>query len=231
MSGRDSGTHSEPPGPTPLEKMLGEGVRADTAPITDETHDLFEEERIQVVHAVPKRQREWAAGRRLARRLLSELGFSPRPLLAGRDRAPRWPEGVVGSIAHTRDLCAVAVARAEAVRSLGIDVEDRAALEPKLWPSVLTPREQARLRHHPEATRGLWAMVLFSAKEALYKAQYRITRTMVDFPDADITLFPDDGRFEARIEYPCSARLSQPLAGRFTVGVRILTAVRVEHGT
>lgn len=214
---------------TLLEDLLGPDVLADAVPVTNQTHGLFDAEHAQVARAVPKRRNEWAAGRRLARRLLSELEIAPAPLLAGRDRAPRWPDGIVGSIAHTRDLCTVAVARAGKVRALGIDVENPAALQATLWPSILTPSEQAWLRRQPEAEQERWAMVIFSAKEALYKAQYGITQTMVDFREADITLFPHERRFEARIRHPCSALLQEPLAGRFAVGTWIFSGVRIER--
>ena len=61
--------------------------------------------------AVDKRQREFATGRRLAHGLLTELGVGGGPLLPGRDRAPIWPDGVVGTISHSRAWCVVAAAR------------------------------------------------------------------------------------------------------------------------
>ena len=83
---------------------------------------LLPAEAAQVATAVAKRRREFAAGRYLARKLLSRLDLpQDTPLLNGEDRAPVWPEGVAGTISHTRHRAAVAVARSPAVLSLGCD--------------------------------------------------------------------------------------------------------------
>src|SRR5262245_62949338 len=73
---------------------------------------LLPEERAHIARAIPKRRNEFAVGRSLARELLGELGFPDFPLLPGADRAPRWPLGIAGSIAHDSRQCVVAVVRA-----------------------------------------------------------------------------------------------------------------------
>ena len=71
----------------------------------------------------PKRLREHAAGRLCAHAALGRLGARGAPLLNDADRIPRWPEGVVGTISHTRAWCVAAVARASDARAIGVDVE------------------------------------------------------------------------------------------------------------
>lgn len=128
----------------------------------------YDEERAEVQAAVPKRQREYAAGRRLARELLSGAGAQTGPLLTGPGRAPLWPAGYTGSISHCDGLCAAAIARTADHRSVGIDVEPATPLKPKLWSSILNPSEADRLEVMGE--RGaMLATAHFSGKEALYK--------------------------------------------------------------
>src|ERR1700761_3617241 len=71
---------------------------------------LFPDEEALLGRAVEKRRREFAAGRGCARRALAALGLPPAPLLPGEGGAPRWPDGVVGSITHCAGYAAAAVA-------------------------------------------------------------------------------------------------------------------------
>ncbi|MFF4689931.1 hypothetical protein [Streptomyces sp. NPDC001307] len=55
--------------------------------------------------------------------------MAPRPLAPGASgpewarRAPRWPEGIVGSMTHCAGYHAAAVARGRSVAALGVDGE------------------------------------------------------------------------------------------------------------
>ena len=94
--------------------------------IADGQADLWPEEAAYVANAVEKRRREFACGRHFARRCFRALGRPDGPLPANPDRSPRWPDGLVGSITHTDTYCAAAVARADDIAGIGIDVEDDA---------------------------------------------------------------------------------------------------------
>ena len=60
--------------------------------------------------------------------------------------APLWPEGWVGSLTHSAGWGAVAVARTESIRAVGIDLEDPQRMKRALWAHVLTPSEIHALR-------------------------------------------------------------------------------------
>lgn len=167
----------------------------------------------QVVHkAVDKRQREFAAGRTLARRLMRELGVpADFALLPGEDRAPRWPDGVVGSITHTEGWAAVVVASAGRIQSVGCDVEQGGPLKSELWKAVCTEREIAWLADQPEAARGELAKVIFSAKECFYKTQYPQTQQFLGFQAVDVVPRAVAGRFDVHLHRE---------AGRFRPGMR-----------
>lgn len=217
----------EPPDEAELAALgLGAAVRVAAVPIGASVEELFAEEIACVARAVPKRQREFATGRTLARRLLGELGFPPAPLLPEADRTTRWPEGAVGSIAHTDEVCIVAVARSEVARSLGIDVEAETPLEADLVRLVCTERERAWLQDRQPAERGLLAKLVFSAKEAAYKCLFPLTGMMLDFQDAEIEL--KDGRFVVRWQPPEVAELGLGVTeGRYVLtGDWILAGAR-----
>jgi 4'-phosphopantetheinyl transferase EntD len=64
-----------------------------------EPSPLYPEEAVHVERAVEKRRRDFALGRACARRALAVLDDRPpTAILVGEERAPVWPEGIVGSI-------------------------------------------------------------------------------------------------------------------------------------
>src|SRR5262245_52072688 len=146
------------------------------AAVRDDVAALLPEERAEIEKAIDKRRFEYSSARACAHRAMAQLGVPDAPLLSGPGRDPRWPSGVVGSIAHSKGWCAAAVGRTAEVRALGIDLEPDDPLDPPLWPHVATKRELAWLEAQPEVRRGRAARLLFSAKEAFYKCQFPTTR-------------------------------------------------------
>jgi 4'-phosphopantetheinyl transferase EntD len=177
---------------------------------------LHPEEETSIRNAVPKRRREFAAGRNCARRALARLGVEDRPLAVGNDREVRWPEGIVGSISHCDDLCAVALARREITAGIGLDVEHGDPLESGLVPLICTPAEQARSKAWPVRSGPPWSKLMFVAKESVYKCVFPLVRAFLDFHDVEVDLRLDSSAFEAVIRHPCAARLGNArLRGRF----------------
>src|SRR6267378_346626 len=127
---------------------------------------LPEEEACLSPRAIAKRRREFTAGRVCARAALGRLGIRDFPLLAAADRSPVWPPGIVGSLSHCGDYCGVAVARRGEVAGVGLDVERARPLEGRLASIVCSPVEIRRLGALPDLPAGLWAMIVFSAKES-----------------------------------------------------------------
>jgi 4'-phosphopantetheinyl transferase EntD len=100
--------------------------------------------------------------------------------------APRWPDGVVGSITHCPGYRAAAVAPARTVALLGIDAEPDEPLPPDVAASVSGVAERAALHR--------WALpdrLVFCAKEAVYKAWAPATGDWLDFSDVRIAPSPD----------------------------------------
>lgn len=150
--------------------------------------------------AVHKRRQEFAAGRELARTALAQAGGpADFELLRDEQGAPVWPEGWAGSLTHSGGVAAVVLARVGPhVQALGCDVERSEPLRHELWRLVCTPGDEQMLQQWPEAEREGWGKVLFSAKEATYKAQYALSGQVFGFQGLDIELDSKTGSFLAR---------------------------------
>lgn len=144
----------------------------------------------ETVAGVAKRQSEFRAGRHAARAALAELGLPGRPIPAGADRAPIWPLGLIGSISHSDRLCLAAVGRG---RGIGVDLEPAEPLEPQIHRMILSPEDRGP---GGAVISDLETRLIFSAKEAAYKAQYPLSRQLFDFHTLAVTV--QGGQFEAR---------------------------------
>jgi 4'-phosphopantetheinyl transferase EntD len=196
---------------------------------------LFPEEEAVVAKAVGKRRREFATARGCARDALASLGVAPAPILPGERGAPQWPPGFVGSITHCVGYRAAAVARACDVLAIGLDGEPDEPLPGGVGDVISLPAERARLRELAVAAPGpCWDRLLFSAKESVYKAWFPLARQWLGFEDADITINPADGTFEARLLVPVPAASDVPsdvFTGRWLAsGGFVLTAISVKRG-
>ena len=159
--------------------------------------------------AVPARQTEFHAGRAAARAAMVALGLPPLPIPQGPDRAPIWPPHVVASLTHDARACIAVMGHAQDWRGLGIDLEDDGAFDPELVDEVCTETEQMWLNSLPQGRRGGMAKLIFSAKEAAYKAQYPLTSQLFGFDHLEIEIDPQHTSFLVRFAKP---------AGIFAVG-------------
>ncbi|MEU9319699.1 4'-phosphopantetheinyl transferase superfamily protein [Streptomyces sp. NPDC048295] len=174
----------------------------DSVVVVETCHDgsadeafLYPEEEAVVARAVAKRRREFTAVRACARLAMEKLGLPPQPVLPGVRGAPRWPEGLVGSMTHCDGYRGAALARAADVASLGMDAEPHAPLPGGVLESVSLPGERERLTRMATRQPAIhWDRLLFSAKEAVYKAWFPLTGSSLGFEDADIDITADPGQ-------------------------------------
>lgn len=190
------------------------------APMTEEAACLSP-------RALDKRRREFAAGRHAVRQAMALAGLPAAPVLVGEDRAPVWPEGTVGGITHTASCAIAAVGRKGVVQSVGVDVEEDTPLKEKLLGEICLPGEIAWLNTQTDSLR--LAKLIFSAKEAAYKAQYPFSRTVFGFSGMETEWDLPSGRFTARFTRDIAPFLAgHALNGRFGMGSGILvTAVEL----
>ncbi|MFI5685498.1 4'-phosphopantetheinyl transferase [Streptomyces sp. NPDC051636] len=201
-----------------IEEILPVDVMSAEAFGDDGDVHLFPEERAAIANAVPRRRREFSTVRQCARKALGELGIPPVPLLPGRQRAPQWPAGVVGSMTHCSGYRAAAVARASRLHSVGIDAEESVPLPEGLLDLVGLPAERdmvERLGAHDDAVP--WDRLLFSCKEAVYKVWFPLTQRLLGFDGARIDI-DSSGFFSARFLVPPPLAAGSPvprLTGRW----------------
>ncbi len=156
---------------------------------------LLEEEAAAIARAVDKRKREFAWGRSCAASALSQLGFGRVALAPLPDRTVPWPHGAVGSITHADGYVAAVATTTDVARGIGIDAEVKGRVHRALWKQIASEHEQAWFRAADTEAEALTrATLLFSAKEAFYKAQYCLSRAWVGFHDVALTVEGD--RFE-----------------------------------
>ena len=149
---------------------------------------------------------------------MGELGYHTVPVLAGDDRAPIWPTGLVGSISHTHSCAVAAVGKeCDGISAIGIDIETSTPLDSALYESLFSARERSWLRSQVDD--ALLAKVCFSAKEAAYKCQYPLSGKLFGFDGIDLELDIASRTFQAVFNH------EQPpfeqgavIPGRFHIG-------------
>ena len=152
---------------------------------------MFAEEAAYAESVVHARALEFATGRKVARAALGRIGVT-NCQIPRRGRLPVWPPSAVGSIAHTRTLAAAIVGPASAHDGLGIDIEARTAVSGQVAERVLTSAERDWLPA-PE-----WRTMVFSGKEAIYKAVNPLTGEFLGFSDVELDIDAAAGYFRAR---------------------------------
>lgn len=157
----------------------------------------FVEELRAVTMAAPARRQEFVCGRACAHAALRALGATDAPIPMARSRQPIWPDGIVGSISHTRSLAGAVVCHAGDARAVGLDVETAVAPAGDGWRRlVLTPAESLQV----DALRGLdvrVAVLIFSAKECVHKVVAPLWGYTLDHQEVEVRIELDARRFTA----------------------------------
>ena len=215
-----------------IEHLLPVGVVAVEAFGDAPGEPVYPGEEDLIATAVDKRRREFVTARRCAREALGKLGYAAAPIRSGPNREPQWPSGLVGSITHTTTYRAAAVAPRRLLASVGIDAEENDALPGDIGELVTVPGEREMLNVLARAFPAVhWDRLLFSAKEAIFKAWYPLTNRWLGFEDARVAIDPA-GAFAAKLLIDGARTDEEPplteLRGHFLVdrGL-VVTAVAV----
>lgn len=168
---------------------------------------------------VPVRRRQFALGRVAAAEALRGLGQEAAPVLRGPGGQPIWPHGVVGAISHTGAIGVAVAGSASRYRGLGIDVErhDRGlsarAARLVCLPSEVSWAESGSTEDQLPPSAEFRRLVLFSAKEALFKAVYPVEGIWLGYGDAELEWVSDQQAFAVTLrktaaqEFPVGSRL------------------------
>lgn len=187
-----------------------------------EHEDLYPEEEAWISGASRERRQEFIAVRACAREALSCLGLKRPVLIAEPIRGLTWPTGIIGSMTHTKNYRAVAVALRGEFIGIGIDAEPALPLPEGLDKRILVKTEFDTVdsfRDLGEIT--CWNRLIFSAKESVYKAWAPVAGRFLDFDEVTLTLTPESentGTFTAQL----SCLNPFFVAGGWTISSRLI---------
>jgi 4'-phosphopantetheinyl transferase EntD len=188
-----------------------------------------------IARAVERRRAQFAAVRYCARQCLAQFGFHDPAVLPDEHGAPQRPAGVKGSMTHVDIYCAAALTNDPGVASVGMDAERHRPLPNGVLDHVSSPAER-RLLEGAATAGGLpvdLGTVLFSAKEAVYKAWYPLMRRWLGFHDVHVELDPKALAFQAALlKEPVLVAGSAVMAlqGRFTYDSEVVITAIVVPG-
>lgn len=193
---------------------------------------LLPQERAYVSDAVPLRQAQFADARACARNALADLtGHDHADTVIGKGERgmPLFPHGIIGSLTHTTGFRAAVVTRTDTLKSVGLDAEVAKPLPDGVSNVVLTARDMQQITalqqhvHQHETDPQLFSAediletVVFSAKEALYKSWFPLSRVFLDFAQADIEVH-HDGALTAFVHHDVDCgTIPRTIPGRWVV--------------
>jgi len=178
--------------------------------------DVYAEELALVGNVADKRRTEFIAGRLAAKQALAELGVNDFPLLKGGKGEPLWPTGVVGSISHTQDICIASVSNADDLLGLGVDIEVQRVLKADIQ-RVICREEELSLHWHADTQ--LAKLILFSAKESVYKALYPTQQRFIGFKEVRVEFDDELGFVATLVDEKVVCRGAYRVVGGFVVSV------------
>lgn len=222
---------SDAQGPSPNECLkLLPGAYTTGGQIGEFQGILTVEEEALIEGSIPKRRREFIAGRTAAKLALAAAGC-PMPSISrlSGERAPVWPEGYTGSITHSDTLCYAIAATLDQYAAVGIDVERCGRISQRMWRLIYNQQEQQWIRNaeNPE----LLSTLIFSCKEAVYKAVH--TLHGIGLPFTSIDIVPDgNAEFSARVALAGEQTDEGLLRGRYIEkDSHVITAVGIPPAT
>ncbi|MCP5029721.1 MAG: 4'-phosphopantetheinyl transferase superfamily protein [Actinomycetia bacterium] len=179
--------------------LLTTAVAVETRAVEADDSLLWPAERESVGDVAEGRFRDHVLGRRCARLALEELGVESEPVLRGDRRQPLWPPGVVGSITHTTGYVAAAVARRFDLRTVGLDAEPDLPLPDGVIRRIARPEDSEWLGSGADFGVVDPGRLLFSAKEAVYKAWFPVAGRWLGFGDAYLEVDAGQRTFRAHL--------------------------------
>jgi enterobactin synthetase component D len=129
------------------------------------------------------RQAEFIAGRFCAAKALHALDPSlTQDVGRHANGSPLWPKGIVGSITHTQGFVSAAVAKCETTLGLGIDSENMEKLDVMdAAKEVVMGDSEQQLLTTLSYSADEGRMLIFCAKESIYKCLYPLVQHSFDF--------------------------------------------------
>lgn len=139
-----------------------------------------------------KRKPEFITGRWCAHKAIERLGHTySDPILSGNDGEPIWPEFIAGSLSHSKKIYCAIVGNANDYVSIGIDVEDLdRRISERAFELIANNDERVWINNNliNDTQLSLFKLLIFSAKESLFKAVYPIVQKKFSFDTVSLIL-------------------------------------------
>jgi 4'-phosphopantetheinyl transferase EntD len=165
-----------------LDSLLPQGAVGAVRPIEFGDEAMLTSSEVAAMReSVLTKRRASGAARAIARRLLASLGVPAVDILRSPGGAPVWPTGYKGSLSHDATMAAATVAPSKELGGIGVDVETAEPLDAEVMSIVGSVRERRTFcRDHFDAK------LLFSIKEAVFKATNPMDRVFLEFRDVTV---------------------------------------------
>jgi len=171
--------------------------------------DLLPGEREDVAAACDSRQREFATGRWCARRLLAGMGVECKEIKRGKDSEAVWPEGICGSITHTKGACCVIAAFQANYRSVGIDIEKASRLISEPARRLFLNKDEIEWISSLPAVSPDVYLTIFSIKESIYKMLHPLVKKVIGFSAISVLPFGNDDGFSCHVNKDLNETIPQ----------------------
>ena len=167
-----------------------------------------EEVRILSPRACGRKRVEFALGRAAAHFALKQIGFeNPPPVLRGQKGEPIWPDGIAGSITHCHPWSVAVAVKSSNRFAIGVDLETMEGIQRTDISDLICGEAELDWVRGGDFQERL--TMIFSAKEAIYKAFYPLCRRYIDFKEVELTWFPEQYRFQGEFLAPFGSNLPQ----------------------
>jgi len=167
-----------------------------------------EEVRILSPRACGRKRVEFALGRAAAHFALKQIGFeNPPPVLRGQEGEPIWPDGIAGSITHCHPWSVAVAVKCSNRLAIGVDLETVEGIQGTDISDLICGEAELNWVRGGDFQERL--TMIFSAKEAIYKAFYPLCRRYIDFKEVELSWFPEQYRFQGEFLAPFGPNLPQ----------------------
>ena len=141
--------------------------------------------------ALTKRRAEYLAARIAAKRILNISGEKGTPGTA-LDRSPTWPTGWCGSLSHTNEYAVALISPTSQGLIAGVDIEN---FEPKVLKEtayIFSNQKEQEIISKVVMDYEMALLIIFSAKESLFKGLYPEVKRLFLFDVAQLIKFDED---------------------------------------
>ncbi len=178
-----------------IDNLFPKYVRSYCCRIQDYTQQLHPEEFCVISKAIEKRRYEFSSGRLCVKKALQKVEIDSCILKQGINGEPLWPDNVTGTISHSNSWAGAAVAIKNIVIGIGFDIETVGRINDRMLKKIITDQEKNQLKRKNKQESGEYTALIFSAKEAFYKAlSYKYTEAL-RFKDISIISNDDSPEF------------------------------------